>query len=212
MRLGNADGGAEVGGLDEHREGQFRGRSRRRSAWPRVSDHVFDNRQHPFPADTFHHLLVHGDGRRHDARADVGQVGEFEQALHGAVLAEGAVQDGEDHVDVRLGARFGQDRLGAPLALLVDEVLDGLVPGGIEAGEDGVGRTHGDFVLAGAAAVDYGYSYFHKMRFPSPDMISSTAKSAVRLTSSMTGFTSTTSIETICRESQIISRAKCASR
>ena len=47
-----------------------------------------------------HDVFVHARGRTEDARADVGNVGEFEQALDGAVLAEGAVQHGEDDVDV----------------------------------------------------------------------------------------------------------------
>src|SRR4029077_3382185 len=134
------------------------------------------------------------------------------QSLHGAVFAEGAVENGEDHVDAGMSARFGQDGTGAPLALLIDEVLDFLVLFRVQPGEDRLCRTDRDFMLAGAAAVNHGYSYFHRMRFPNPDMISSTAKSAVRLRSSITGFTSTTSMETMCRESQIISNAKCASR
>src|ERR1019366_10620339 len=108
--------------------------------------------------------------------------------------------------------RLGQNRPRAPLALLVYEVLDLLVFFRIQPGKDGLGRTDLDCVLAGAAAVNHGYSYFHKMRFPNPDMINSTARSGVRFRSSMTGFTSTTSIEAMCRESQIISRAKWASR
>ena len=34
------------------------------------------------------------------AGADVGNVSEFEQALNGPILAERAVQHGEDHIDV----------------------------------------------------------------------------------------------------------------
>ena len=37
------------------------------------------------------------DGAEHPG-ADVSQVGHFEQALQGAVFAEGAVQDGEEHI------------------------------------------------------------------------------------------------------------------
>ena len=102
VRLGNADGRPEIGGLDEHGKRQAAARIHDVRAIARHR-HIIDNRQHAFPADTLHHLLIHGDGGRHHARADVGQVGQFEQTLHGAVLAEGAVQDGEDHVDVRDG-------------------------------------------------------------------------------------------------------------
>ena len=51
-----------------------------------------------------HHLLeeilVHRERRRGDAGADVGDVGELEQPLHGAVLPEGPVQDRQDDVDL----------------------------------------------------------------------------------------------------------------
>ena len=49
------------------------------------------------------------DGRHH-AGADVGQVGEFQQTLHGAVLAERAVQDGEHDVDIGMRSGLGQNR------------------------------------------------------------------------------------------------------
>ena len=39
-----------------------------------------------------HHHLVHGHRRAHDARSHVGEVRQLEQALHGAVLAVGPVQ------------------------------------------------------------------------------------------------------------------------
>jgi hypothetical protein len=42
--------------------------------------------------------LVHAGGGAEHAGADVGDVGEFEEALDGAVFAEGAVEDGEDDV------------------------------------------------------------------------------------------------------------------
>ena len=110
------------------------------------------------------------------------------------------------------GARLRQNGPRTPLAVLVDKVLDQLVSRGVEPLHNGFRRAHGNLVFAAAAAVDHGYSNFHRMRLPNPDMISSTARSAVRFTSSITGFTSTTSIESMRRESQIISIAKCASR
>src|SRR5262249_25229152 len=132
--------------------------------------------------------------------------------LHGAVFAEGPVQHGKNHVDFRMRPRLRHDRPWIPLAFPVDEVLRPLVFRGIHRVHDGARRAHRHFVLTAAAAVDDGYSQFHRIRFPNPDMISSTARSAVRLTSSITGFTSTTSSETMPPESQIISIAKCASR
>ena len=52
-------------------------------------------------------MLVHADRGREHARADVAHVGELEEALHRAVLAERAVQDGEDDIDL---AEDGGDR------------------------------------------------------------------------------------------------------
>ena len=49
------------------------------------------------------HVLVHAERGGEHAGADVGDAGELEQALHGAVLAEGAVEDREDDVDVGEG-------------------------------------------------------------------------------------------------------------
>ena len=49
--------------------------------------------------DRLEEILVHGEGRRGHARADVGDAGQLQQALHGAVLAERPVEDGEDDVD-----------------------------------------------------------------------------------------------------------------
>ena len=46
-----------------------------------------------------HGGLVHADGAAEDAGADVGDVCEFEEALDGAVFAEGAVKDGKNGVE-----------------------------------------------------------------------------------------------------------------
>ena len=43
-------------------------------------------------------MLVHADRGAEHARADVGDAGELERALDGAVLAVGAVQHRKDHV------------------------------------------------------------------------------------------------------------------
>jgi hypothetical protein len=116
VRLGNPHRRAQVGRLDEHRERQARAGLGDVRILARHR-HVVYNRQHPFRTDTFHHLLVHGDGGGQHARADVGQAGQFQQALHRAVLAEGAVQHREDHVDFRVRARFGQDGPGSTCPL-----------------------------------------------------------------------------------------------
>ena len=53
--------------------------------------------------EPLHHVLVHaGRGAQH-ARADVGDAGQLEEPLDGAVFAEGAVQHGKHHVE-RLAA------------------------------------------------------------------------------------------------------------
>ncbi len=44
--------------------------------------------------------LIHADGRAGHTRTHIGQVCHFEQSLQGAVLAIGAVQDGENHIQV----------------------------------------------------------------------------------------------------------------
>ena len=49
--------------------------------------------------ELLHGGLVHAGGGAEDAGADVGDVGEFEEALDGSVFAEGAVEDGEDDVE-----------------------------------------------------------------------------------------------------------------
>ena len=62
-------------------------------------------------------IVVLADGRGEDARADVRDAGELQEALEGAVLAVRAVQHGEDDVDLAQGlgngARLGVDDLAA---------------------------------------------------------------------------------------------------
>ena len=45
------------------------------------------------------HVFIHADRGAEHAGADVGKSGEFEQALHSAVFAKSAVQDGKHNVD-----------------------------------------------------------------------------------------------------------------
>ena len=94
VHLRDADRGAEPRRLDEHGVAE------------RVLDRVAEPdrvvRGHR-DAAVAHHLLeqvlVHRERRCRDPGADVRNVGELEQALHGAVLAERAVQDRQDDVD-----------------------------------------------------------------------------------------------------------------
>lgn len=69
-----------------------------------------------------HVLLVLADGRGEHTRADVRHTGELQEALQGAVLAVGAVQDGEDDVDLA-------ERLGHRSRLAVDDFTVGGVDG-----------------------------------------------------------------------------------
>ncbi len=56
------------------------------------------HRQPRVPQQALHDVFVHADRRPQDARAHEGHVGELEQTLDGAILAHGAMQDGEHHV------------------------------------------------------------------------------------------------------------------
>ena len=51
------------------------------------------------PEHALEQILIHAERRGSNACADVRDARELEQALHGAVLAEGPVQDRQDDVD-----------------------------------------------------------------------------------------------------------------
>jgi len=155
--FGNPHRRAQIGGLDEHRKGQPAAHRREARLLPRHGEVVY-HRQHPFHTDTFHHLLVHGNGGGQHARAHIRQVRQLEQPLHCAIFPEGAVEHREDHIDRGVRARLGQNRAGGPLALPVDKILDLLVFGGVHAVHDGLGRPQGHVVLAAAAAINHGDS------------------------------------------------------
>jgi len=127
--------------------------------------------------ERLHDRLVHADGRPQHAGPDVGHVGELEQALHGAVLAVGAVEHRKHHVHARAlqcGRRIDRhERLGArllvhvggrqcfrsggaqgPAPVLGDLDRDSVVAGRVEVLEDGRGRRDRYLVFAGATAVD----------------------------------------------------------
>ena len=92
--LRDPDRRAEAGRLHEHRVAE--------RVLERVARPERDVPGHRDPAVAEHRLeevLVHAERRRSHAGADVGNAGELEQALHGAVLAERAVEDGQHDVD-----------------------------------------------------------------------------------------------------------------
>jgi len=129
-----------------------------------------------------HGILVHAGGGAEDAGADIGDVGELEETLDGAVFAEGAVEDGEDDIyagsragfcggcgdgegffaGVCRGGGFAEEGLGVaacePAALLGDAELDDVVLLAVDCFKDGAGGTEGDFVLAALAAKQNAYA------------------------------------------------------
>ena len=62
------------------------------------------HRQAGLGEEPLHHVLVHARSRAQHARAHVGDAGQLKQSLDRAVLAEGPVQHGKDHVQ-RLAAQ-----------------------------------------------------------------------------------------------------------
>ena len=106
--LDDADRRAEPRGLDEHREperGQLRAH-RGGLGLPARLPHrgVADLRHAGGGQDLLEDDLVHAQRRREHARADVGHVEQLEQALHGPVLAERAVQHREGDVGAEQAA------------------------------------------------------------------------------------------------------------
>ena len=70
---------------------------------PPQQDVVLHDRQPARGEQHLHHRLVHPDGCGEDAGADIGNVGELEQTLQGAVFSVGAVHDREDQVERQAG-------------------------------------------------------------------------------------------------------------
>ena len=60
---------------------------------------VLDDGQTGLDEEAPHHIFVHAGRRAQHAGADVGDAGQLEESLDGAVLAEGAVQHGKDHIE-----------------------------------------------------------------------------------------------------------------
>ncbi len=132
--LRDAEGGAGAGRLHEQRPAVLAGEvddpaaGRERVLLPLAgADHLVGADGQPEGGeDPLHVLLVLADGRGEHARADVGDAGELQQALEGAVLAVRAVQHGEDDVDLAEG-------LGHRAGLGVDD----LPAGGVGGEDDG---------------------------------------------------------------------------
>ena len=109
----DADARAQVRGLDEAGEAEPGGdqpRNRAGVAPPLVSpdQQVLHHRQPVGPEDVLHRRLVHADGRGEDARARVRQARQLEEALDGPVLALGAMEQDQHHVEAaRGGPRAG---------------------------------------------------------------------------------------------------------
>ncbi len=107
MGLGDAHAGTGVGGLDEDGPAQL--------CDDTVADAVGVGLDLPAGGgeplgvrDTVGlehsvgHSLVHADRAGQNAAAHVGDAGQLQQALHGAVLAPQAVEHGDDHVHMDL--------------------------------------------------------------------------------------------------------------
>jgi hypothetical protein len=105
-------------------------------------------------ANALRHRLVHRNGGRQNAAANVGQFRHLQQSLHGSVLAEGAVQDGEDYIDsgVRTGLRG--ERRGIPLAVFPNEDFRNGIAVWIQRAPDRFGRAYRYLVLSGAPAIE----------------------------------------------------------
>ncbi len=98
---------AEPRGLDEHRVGERVG-----GLLAAAQGDVAGDRDAAVAQHRLAQVLVHGERRSGHAGAHVGHAGQLEEALHGAVLAEGPVQQREDDVD--LAERLGEPAVREP--------------------------------------------------------------------------------------------------
>src|SRR5580692_9660118 len=108
---------------------------------------------------------------------------------------------------------------GDPSALLGDADGHNFVFIFVDGVENRRGREQGDLMLTAAPAKQdadsnflHGLNVAYRIFFPKADSANSTARSAVRLCSSITGFTSTISKRSMRPWSAMISMARCASR
>ena len=129
------------------------------------------------------HGLVHRYGGGGAPRAHEGRLRQLEQPLEGAVLPEGAVNHGEEHVDAYLLAargapkpppvrRAGEENLAAlvrvrlrmrqdaPRARSRDEDGEDVVFPGVQLRHDGAARGQAHLVLGGASAEQHADARF----------------------------------------------------
>ena len=103
---------------------------------------------------SLHDVFVHAGGGAQHSGADVGNVGEFEQALDGAVFAKCAVQDGKDDVDV--DGAIGSAAQGVRQFEMAPATSGARARGdddGFAAGEDG--RARSGFGIARAQVLGF---------------------------------------------------------
>ena len=113
------------------------------------------------------HGLVHADSACQHAAAHIGDAGQLQQALHGAVLAPQAMERGDDHIHVQLfhltgrgeqdhavvGA-VGADHAGHVAGQLFPAAVGHLGAGGLGAQPAALpGDAHGQHLVAGAVQV-----------------------------------------------------------
>src|SRR5260370_4239554 len=125
------------------------------------------------------------------------------------------MQHRENDIDSCITIRLRNQSSRAPLPFLRDQVVQHLVLFGIHGVDDGFGGAKRNFMLTAAPSInDRDTSFYHryKILFPIADITNSTAYIAVRFTSSITGLTSTTSMDAILPVSFSDSIARFASR
>ena len=112
LRLRHPDGRAHVGRLDEARETQLARQLRRQSGRALViGERPVAGLGNPVGGQhLLGHRLVHRQRRAEHAGSDVGDVGQLEQALHGAVLTHRPVQQRQHDRPLVVGRRQGGER------------------------------------------------------------------------------------------------------
>ena len=170
----------QIGRLHEHgiAEALLQPLDRLVALAPRHSD-VLDRWQAALAEQPLHDVLVHPRRRGQHACPNVGDVGQLQEPLHGAVLAKRAVQYRENYLYARRGPgfsrqrhrRFGRQRTSRlrrqqahglarrqPSALAGDGQRDDVVLLFVERLDDRGGRADRHLVLARAPAEQDGYS------------------------------------------------------
>ena len=89
----------KIGGFDEHRAPEaFFQPSGVLVSFPAGNGKVIHRGQAPLAKQPLHDILIHGHGRTQHTGADVWQVGQLQETLHGPVLTERSVQNRENDV------------------------------------------------------------------------------------------------------------------